>query len=186
MKLLVALLPRSRRDWGRALLAEAAHADNSLRWMFGGIRLVGWSWFDWMIGGNLMKSVVVTLSTVNVAMGLFLMGLLIFTGSRVPVVLMLAIGLIVQGGYTLWYVSGRMKTLEPWAIRSLLVAQTVAILVGAGGFVMAILNNINPPGGDYEYGPIAVSGLIAAQAAATLYLYAIRNNDSQVEVQTST
>jgi hypothetical protein len=51
---------------------------------------------------------------------------------------------------------------------------------------MAILNNVNPPGGDYEYGLIAVSGLIAAQAAATLYLYAIRNNDSQVEVQTST
>ena len=172
MRLLVALLPRSRRDWGRALLAETAHADTSRRWILGGVRLVGWSWFDWMIGGNLMKTVVATLSTVNVAMGLFLMGLFVFTVDNASVVLALAVGLIIQGGYTLWYMWGAGK--QSWATRVLLVGQTLALLVGAGGFLISTLNNVAQRGGDPEYGPIVVGAAIATQAAATLYFYAVR------------
>ena len=77
MKVLGALVPRSRREWGEALLAESEHTDRSIRWMIGGLRLIVWSWFDWIFGGNLMKTVVATLSTINVAMS--------SSGTRVPV-----------------------------------------------------------------------------------------------------
>jgi hypothetical protein len=36
-----------------------------------------------------------------------------------------------------------------------------------------VLYNLNPPGSDYEYGPLSVGALIALQAAATLWIYAV-------------
>ena len=86
MKTLVALLPRSHREWGEALVAEAAYSNKPVRWAIGGIRLVAWSWLDWMIGGNLMKTVVSTLSIANIALGMFLVGIL-ERGTAVPVCL---------------------------------------------------------------------------------------------------
>lgn len=184
MKFLVSLLPRSRREWGRALLAESEHAEKPAIWRLGGIRLVGWSWFDWMIGGNLMKTVVTALSIVNIVLGGFLVGIFVSTGSDHAVVLLLGIGLMIQGGFTIWYLTGPRK--QPWATHALLAGQTVAFLVGVGGFVISVLNNINPTGGDYEYGPIAVGGMIAVHAATTLYLYAIRNVEPSGEAPTAT
>jgi len=184
MKTLVALLPRSHREWGEALVAEAAYSNKPVRWAIGGIRLVAWSWLDWMIGGNLMKTVVSTLSIANIALGMFLVGIFVSTGNDQGVVLLLALGLMIQGGYTLWYVTGPRK--QPWAIHALLSGQTVALLVGAGGFVISVLNNINPAGGDFEYGPIAVSGMIAALAAATVWTLALQNDDRPLETPTTT
>jgi hypothetical protein len=170
MKLLTAFLPRSRREWGDALLAEAAYNDRSLPWLIGGLRLILWSWVDWIFGGNLMKTVVATLSTINVAMGVFLMGLFAFTENDALVVPMLAVGLTIQGGYTLWYLTRFSRPLEPWSFRTLVAGQTIAVLVGGLGVVTTTVNNLlrAPPGADPEYGPIVVGALIAAQAVATL------------------
>lgn len=122
-----------------------------------------------------MRTILATLSLINMAMGALLLGLLFVTdGTPVLVVLALALGLLIQGGYTLAYVSGRLERFEPWSLRALLVGQTVALLVGLMGFTTSALYNIDPPAGDYEYGPLTVSALIALQALATLGAYAIR------------
>ena len=184
MRFLSALLPRSRREWGEALLAESTHSDKATRWLIGSLRLIAWSWFDWIFGGNLMKTVVATLSTINVAMGIFLMGLFVFTLSDAPVALiMLAVGLTIQGGYTLWYLTSFSRALEPWSLRALLAGQTIAVLVGSLGFVTTTVNTLlrPPPVADPEYGPIVVGALIAAQAVATLYVYVVSNGRDQIE-----
>ena len=96
--------------------------------------------------------------TINVAMGLFLMGLFVFTENNPPIVPMLAVGLTIQSGYTLWFMTRRAKGLEPSSLRVLLAGQTLAALVGGYGFVITTVNNLlrPPPGADPEYGPIAV------------------------------
>jgi len=104
-----------------------------------------------------MKTVLVTLSLINMALGALLIGLLlVIDGTPVVVVLGLAIGLLIQGAYTLAYVYGRLERFEPWSLRALLVGQTVALVVGLMGFATSALYNIDPPAGDYEYGPLTV------------------------------
>ena len=122
-----------------------------------------------------MRTILATLSLINMAMGALLLGLLLVTdGTPVPVVLALALGMLIQGSYTLAYIFDRLEQFEPWALRALLVGQTVALVVGVMGFASSALYNINPPTGDYEYGPLTVSALIALQALATLGAYAVR------------
>lgn len=184
MSWLARLLPPDKRDWGRALLAEMDQLDSRrsrLGWLTGGGVVVIRSWLDWMIGGNVMKTVLVTLSAVNVALGVFLAGIYLFTPGNPPIVAIIAGGLIIQGGYTLWYQTGRLRDMEPWATRALLSGETVSILIGAGWFVLSALANIDPPDGDYEYGPMAVGGLIAVQAAVAIHMYAVRRGAVRVD-----
>jgi hypothetical protein len=121
-----------------------------------------------------MKTILATLSVINVLMGLMLLGLM-FVAEDTPlmVVLALAIGMLAQGGYTLAYLAGVLGGFEPWSRRVLLGGQTVALVVGLSGFASSALYNLNPPGGDYEYGPLTVGALIALQGAATLWIYAV-------------
>ena len=118
-----------------------------------------------------MKTVLATLSTINGAMGLFLIGLYVLTDSHPPIVMILALGLIIQGGYTLAHLSGRLQRFEPWSGRALLVGETVALVAGGLTFVASGLRNVAPPNGDYEYGPFVVGALIATQALAALVVY---------------
>ncbi|MEE8407865.1 MAG: hypothetical protein V3S32_12055 [Acidimicrobiia bacterium] len=175
MKAFLHLLPDSHREWGQALLAEKEEPDGRserLRWILGGGRLIVWSWLDWITKGRVMRIVLATLSVINIVSGLFLMALFLSTEGNPLLVLFLAVGLITQGGYTLWYMGRRSGSSEPWSCRVLLTGETIALLVGVGGITIAVINNINPANGDYEYGPIAVGGLIAAQAFAALLVYA--------------
>jgi len=173
MRLLVALLPPSHREWGEALAAEAAYSNKSVRWAIGGVRLVAWSWFDWMTGGNVVKAVVATTSVINLMMGVFLFGLFATTNDMPRAVPMLALGLVVQGGYTLVYLAGGLGRFEPWSIRALLAGETVALSVGTLGFATTAVNNIlgYPLGPDPEYGPLTVGALIVIQAMATLIVF---------------
>lgn len=121
-----------------------------------------------------MKTILATLSVINVLMGLMLLGLaFVAEDTLVMVVLALAIGMLAQGGYTLAYLAGVLGAFEPWSRRVLLGGQTVALVVGLSGFASSALYNLNPTGGDYEYGPLTVGALIALQAAATLWIYAV-------------
>jgi hypothetical protein len=171
------LLPDPRREWGHALLAEKEETGgrfDRMRWILGGGRLLGWSWLDRITKGRLMRTVLATLSAINIVFGLLLIALFSFTDGSPLMGLFLAVGLIVQGGYTLWYMSDRSASGEPWTSRVLLTGETIALVIGGGGFTIAVINNINPANGDSEYGPMAVGGLIAAQAVAALYLFVVR------------
>ena len=168
------LMPARSRDWGQGLLAEMEEIDDageSTRWLLGAGQVVVRSWFKAILGSDLMKTVLATLSTINGAMGLFLIGLYVLTDSHVPIVMILALGLIIQGGYTLTHLSGRLRRFEPWSVRALLVGETVALVAGGLAFVASGLRNVAPPNGDYEYGPFVVGALIATQALAALVVY---------------
>lgn len=173
-RVLYVLMPTRSRDWGQGLLAEMEEIDDageSTRWLLGAGQVVVRSWYKAILGGDLMKTVLATLSTINGAMGLFLAGLYVLTDSHVPMVMILALGLIIQGGYTLAHLSGRLQRFEPWSLRALLVGETVALVAGGLAFVASGLRNVAPPNGDYEYGPFVVGALIAAQALAALVVY---------------
>lgn len=122
-----------------------------------------------------MKTVLVTLSVVNVAMGVFLAVMYLVTVGNPLMMLMLALALMVQGGFTLVYLSGLFDGGEPWSLRAQLVGSTLALLVGAGGLLTSIINNVlrPPPGADVEYGPMFVAGLFAAHAVASLYTFVV-------------
>jgi hypothetical protein len=152
-------------------MEEIDDAGESTRWLLGAGQVVVRSWFKTILGGDLMKTVLATLSTINGAMGLFLIGLYVLTDNHPPMVLILALGLIIQGGYTLAHLSGRLQRFEPWSVRALLVGETVALVAGGLAFVASGLRNVGPPNGDYEYGPFVVGALIAAQALAALVVY---------------
>lgn len=121
-----------------------------------------------------MKTVVVTASIVNAMFGMFVVGLFLFTSDNPGLVLVLGLSLIAQGGYTLWYISKRNDSTETWATKLLLGGQTVALLVGLGGFSVSTISQLTMNVDHPEYGPMAVAGLIAFQATATLYLFAVR------------
>lgn len=122
-----------------------------------------------------MSTVVATASIVNVAMGSFLVGIYLWATADNPV-LMLVIGacLVAQGGFTIWYMS-RTSNRSLLSTRILLSGETLAVLVGTGGLVGSIIQNTGITL-DPEYGPVAVSGLIAFQAAVTLYTFAVHTD----------
>lgn len=123
-----------------------------------------------------MRIVLGTLSALNVAMGLLLVGVFVFTTGNALIVLGLGAGLLLQGGYTLVLMVGALSRWEPLSSRLLLVGQTVAMLVGVLGSTSSALYNISPPNGDYEYGPLTVGFLIAAQAALSLWHFGFRSS----------
>lgn len=170
------LLPASERDWARAWAAELTEIESTaaaLRWLVGGGRMMARAWFAVIAEEAVMKTVLATLSIINVLMGAALLGLLAFTQGTPPVVAALGIGLLIQAGYTLAYLGGFLDAFEPWSLRALVAGQTVALVVGALGFISSGLYNLNPPGGDYEYGPLTVGFLIALQAAVALWVFAM-------------
>ena len=127
-----------------------------------------------------MRTVLITLSVINGLMGLALLGVFVFTDDNPLVLLALAVSLMLQAGYTLAYMAGILDALEPWSTRALLTGETVALLVGFLGFVSSALHNIDPPRGDYEYGPLVVGTLIATQAATALWVFAARDRPDAV------
>jgi hypothetical protein len=159
-------LPPSRRDWGEAYLSEFGAGSGLLRLTFT-------AWYLELKGGNVVRTVVRTTSVVNVIFGLFMASLLL-SGPNPPLLAITAVCVIIQGTYTLWFASRSASAHRASARTLLLAGETVALLIGLGGFVGAFLNSAGASV-DPEYGPITVAGLITAQAAATLYLYAIRN-----------
>ena len=58
------LLPRSQREWGRALVAELDEIDSApsaVRWLLGGTRVVVRGWMAATQGESVMKTMLVTL-----------------------------------------------------------------------------------------------------------------------------
>jgi hypothetical protein len=167
------MFPRDKREWGEAYLSEFGDKARLGK-------LIVYSWYTTIKGGDLVKTVVTTTSVVNLVFGMFMVGLYALAGPNPPLLAVAALCLIAQSGYTIWFMYTRTASqLEPWPRWMLLTGQTLALLVGVGGFVGTTIQTARIAA-DPEYGPIALSGLIAAQAAATVYLYAIRGDDSLV------
>ena len=122
---------------------------------------------------GLVRTVLATLSIVNGLMGVLLLGLSALADGMPAIVTFLGIGLLIQAGYTLAYLGGILDRFEPWSLRALLAGQTLALVVGLLGFASSALFNINPPGGDNEYGPLTVGALIAMQAGVALWIFAV-------------
>lgn len=170
------LLPLSQREWGRALVAELDEIDSApsaVRWLLGGTRVVIQGWMAATRGETVMKTMLVTLSIINALAGVALLGLILFSEDVPSVVAGLGIGLLIQSGYTLAYMSGHLRAFEPWSLRALVAGQTVGLMVGVLGFVSSALYNIAPANGDHEYGPLTVGALIAFQAVVALWIYAV-------------
>lgn len=122
----------------------------------------------------MMNTILGTLSALNGAMGLGLVGLFLFADDNPLIVLAIGAGLIVQAGYTIAFMNGRLDGFGNWSLRLLIVGQTAALVVGFLGSVSSARYNLSPTNGDYEYGPLAVGALIASQAAVALWIFAVR------------
>lgn len=120
-----------------------------------------------------MKTVLGTLAAVNVAAAAGLAGLLIFVDDVPLLVLAIALGLLLQGGYTLAYLAGALAQFEPHARQVFLIGHTLALLVGLLGAVSTVAYNINPPNGDNEYGPMTVALLILTLAVIAVWSEAL-------------
>jgi len=127
-----------------------------------------------------MRTVLATVSVTNGLMGFALIGLFIITDGTPPIVFALGVVLLIPAGILLASISGVLEALEPWSLRAILVGETVALLVGFFGFVSSALYNINPPGGDYEYGPLAVAALIGFHAGVALWVFAIPERPGRI------
>lgn len=176
------LLPPDRRHWGDALLGESHQIESGparARWLLGGGRILLRSWLDWMRGGNLMKTVVLTLSVMVGAMGLLVLVVMAIDRPQARVVPLIATALLVQGGYTIAYVLGRLRGRGPWPGRLLLAGAGLALVAGCFGFTAAVIQSIEPAGNDVEYAPLAISLLMGMHAASVLWAYATPNDPAQ-------
>lgn len=156
---MVGLFPGGKREWAVAMGSEAD--------LWGTIRLLATAWYL-TLKGTAMKTVLATLAALGALAGLALMSWWFIAEPSPRVIPLIGVGLVLQGGYTLWVlIHTSNEPASPWP---LLVGQTIALLVGLGGLVSATVASL--ASADPEYGPITLSGLIAAQAMAALYLFA--------------
>lgn len=138
-------------------------------------RLLVTAWYLELRGAPSVRTVVTTLSVMClVAAGLLSVVSMVSSPGPVEVPL-LASGLAIQGGYTLWFLARDRPAL---ARQLLLVGETMAMLVGLGALLAGTIDNIGAV--DREYAPLAVAGLIAAHAMASLYMFAIRTDSPSV------
>jgi len=191
-RILAALVPSPRREWIRAHEAELELIEGRgqrWRWTLGAFPLVGSVLVSQLrldprsfLGGTLMKTTVATLSTLNLAGGAGLAVLYVIDTSP-PIVLALSVALLIQGGYTLALIAGVLDSHQDTALHLQLVGSTLALVIGAVGFLIGFLANLNPPTGDPEYGPMTIAALIAAHALISLLAFTPRR---PVNLQTPT
>jgi hypothetical protein len=177
-----AIVPPPHRAWIEAHQAELDHIERGWqrrRWALGlvpltGIALVAQLRSDARSfrGGTLMKTVVTTLSVLNIAAGIGLTVLAVAMEGTPPIVIALSAVLLIQGGYTLAYVGGLLGSGFAQVLE--LAGSTLALVVGGVASVGAAIANIDPVGGDPEYAPMAVAMLIAAHGLASLIAFAGR------------
>ena len=115
-----------------------------------------------------MKTIVASLSTLNLAAGSGLAVLYVIETSPSLLVLALSGTLLIQGGYTLALILGLFRSHNDTARHLQLTGSTLALAVGTVGFVTGFLANIAPVNNDPEYGPMTIALLIAAHGLTSL------------------
>jgi len=180
-RILFYLVPGPRNEWIRAHHAELEHIPGRwLRWCWtlgllplAGAALVRQLRHDagTFLGGVFVKTVVATLSILNLAAGVSLLVFYIIATSPPLVVLALSGALLIQSGFTLLLMLGVFGSHQDAATHLQLGGSTLALIVGTVGFVAGFLVNINPANNDPEYGPMTIAFLIAAHGMASLLAF---------------
>jgi hypothetical protein len=92
------------------------------------------------------------------------------------IVLLIALSLLVQGGFTLGYLAGLWRRWQSPAAQLFVIGEFAAGLVGSVTALQGILYNMQPTNGDYEFGPLTASVFMTIQAVLGL-LYVIRSGE---------
>lgn len=118
----------------------------------------------------MLKTALYFLSLVNTAFGLFLIGAYFFyPGGAIPVVAGLTgLALLIQGVYTMVYISGFLERWEQRAMQLFVSGETASILAGGLAAVQGFLYNLHPHNGDYEFLPMGLGVFMAVQAIVGL------------------
>jgi hypothetical protein len=183
-RILIALTPPPASEWLEAHAAEYASIPEHgrrRRWAFGAIPLfISTLWRQLKrqprsyLGGTLMKTIVATVSLLNLIAGLLLLVAFIVSPGGPPAMLAHAAALVVQGGYALGLLAGAYRRFQDAAVKVQLVGSTLALLVGLIGFSIGLVENSVMAGGDPEYGPMTVALLLAAHGLASLLTFGSR------------
>ena len=89
-----------------------------------------------------MKTLVLLASIANCAGGLVLIATWAAMSQRVPIiVLFIGLSLLIQGGYTVFYLQGGLARWGDLATCSLVSGECLAACVGAGGLIQGISHN---------------------------------------------
>lgn len=180
-RILAAIVPSPRRQW---VLAHEAEYDviegrwHRWRWTLGLVPIVGFALVSQLrhdprsfLGGALMKAATFTLSILNVAAGMGLFVLYVSQSSPPAFVLVLSLALLVQGSYTVAFISGALRSHHEVARRAQLGGSTLALVAGTIGFAAGLLANIDPVNADPEYGPMTIALLIAGHGLFSLLAF---------------
>jgi len=184
--ILFRMVPGPRNEWIRAHHAELENIPSGRqrwRWTLGLLPLALSALARHLrheagtfLGGTFVKTIVATASILNLTAGAGL--LVLFTIETGPplVVLVLAVTLLIQGGYTLTLMFGAFGSHQYAATHLQLAGSTLALIAGTIGFATGFLANINPANNDPEYGPMSIAAIIAVHAIASLLAFTSRGN----------
>jgi len=176
------LIPEPHREWLLAHDSEGASIEGRaarLRWMLGALPIAGRAIASQavhdprsLLGGALMRTVVVTMSLLVAAVGTIVLGAYALMTEHPATMLPFALVPIVQGAFTLLFALGKLNKLGGIARLLELSGSTLALSVGAVGFAYGVVVNLTPMNVDPEYAPMAVSLLVAMHGLIALLAFA--------------
>jgi hypothetical protein len=128
----------------------------------------------------MLRLLLMLASIANLAGGLVLIGTWATMWQRVPIIA-LAIGgsLLIQGAYTILYLRGDLARWGDLATGALFAGEALSAVVGAGGLIQSVVQNIN--NADREMAP-GVAGLLMLVQAALALLYLVVTNQLRPRV----
>jgi hypothetical protein len=120
----------------------------------------------------MLKFLLMLASFANCAGGLVLIATWATMHERVPViVLFIGASLLVQGGYSIFYLQGELDRWGGIATGALFAGEGLAACIGAAGLIQGIIHNIQHD--DMEMAPVLAGLLMLVQAVlALIYLLA--------------
>jgi intracellular septation protein A len=118
----------------------------------------------------MLKPLVMLASIANCAGGLVLIATWATMSQRVPIIVLFIGGsLLIQGGYTVFYLHDDLRQWGDLATGALFAGEALAACVGAAGLIQGIIHNIK--NADMEMAPVLAGLLMLVQALlALLYL----------------
>jgi hypothetical protein len=181
-RVLAQIVDEPHREW---LAAHAAERDAisgvgaRARWLAGALGITVASVCaqirqrpSSILGGVLMRVVVVTMSLLVSAVGLVVLGAYASMSEHPASMLPFAAVPILQGGFTLLFAYGKLDRLGAGARVMELSGSTLALAVGLLGFAFGAVSNLSATNVDPELAPMTVSLLIAMHGLAALLAFA--------------
>ena len=120
----------------------------------------------------MLRLLVMLTSIANCAGGVVLIATWATMWQRVPIIVLLIGGsLLIQGGYTIFYIHDDLQPWGDFATGALFAGEALAALVGGAGLIQGIIHNIEHA--DMEMAPVLAGILMLGQAVLVLaYLLA--------------